>query len=131
MSTQTTLLQNERITVLIAEDQEPNYIFLKDFLEEYSCKVLLAKNGDEAVKKCREDETISVVLMDIKMPVMDGYTAAKLIKSFRPNLPIIAQTAYATRENIEKFGYVFDDYLTKPFSSELLATKINNNINRK
>ncbi len=113
-----------RFTVLIAEDQEPNYIFLQEFLSDFDCNVLLAKNGALAVEICKSNENVSVILMDIKMPVMDGFTATKIIKEFRPNLPIIAQTAYATKEDIKKFGELFDDFITKPFYSEKLAEKL-------
>jgi PAS domain S-box-containing protein len=114
-------LTHNKLTVLVAEDQEPNYVFLKEFLEDFDCKVIIAVNGKEAVQKCRENESIDFVLMDIKMPVMDGYTAAKLIREFRPLLPIVAQTAYATSQNIEKFRDAFDDYITKPYTADKLS----------
>jgi len=58
--------------------------------------------------------------MDIKMPIMDGHTAAKLIKEFRKDIPIIAQTAYALESERASFIGVFDDYLTKPLKEETL-----------
>jgi hypothetical protein len=63
--------------------------------------------------------------MDIKMPLMDGHTAAKMIRSFRPQLPIIAQTAYALEKEKEKYGHIFTSYLTKPINAEELRQKIN------
>jgi two-component system, cell cycle response regulator DivK len=62
--------------------------------------------------------------MDIKMPHMDGHTAAKLIKEFRPELPIIAQTAYALKSEIERFSDIFNDYLTKPIDENELKDKL-------
>jgi CheY-like chemotaxis protein len=56
--------------------------------------------------------------MDIRMPVMDGHTASLLIRELRPDIKIIAQTAYAINVEVEKYGDAFDDYLTKPITSE-------------
>ena len=68
--------------------------------------------------------------MDIKMPVKDGYTAAIEIKSFRPNLPVIAQTAYALDIEVEKFSGVFDAYITKPFAADKLREKITDKLSK-
>jgi CheY-like chemotaxis protein len=82
-------------TVLVAEDVEWNYKFLEILLGTYTkAKVLWAKDGVEAVKLCKEHPEIDLVLMDIQMPAMNGYEATRLIKEFRPDLPVIAQTAY-------------------------------------
>lgn len=126
-SSQKNQITNE-IIVLIAEDQEPNYLYLQELLSDFDCKIILAKNGAEAIENCINNELISVVLMDIKMPVMDGYTAAKKIKEIRPNLPIIAQTAYATKQDFIKYNHIFDDYLTKPYSTDKLAEIINKHL---
>ena len=67
--------------------------------------------------------------MDIKMPIMNGDTATKLIKEFRPDLPIIAQTAYALESECAGFIGVFDDYLTKPISENSLMEKLKLYIN--
>jgi len=111
-------------TILIAEDEYSNYQYLLALLDETNLKILYAENGQQAVDVCRKNNSIDLILMDIKMPVMDGYTAAKLIKGFRENLPIIAQTAYALENEREKFIGIFDDYITKPISAEILNQKI-------
>jgi CheY-like chemotaxis protein len=64
--------------------------------------------------------------MDINMPGMDGHTASKLIKEFRPDLPIIAQTGFALDEEKEKYSDSFDDYITKPIKTDELKKKIRN-----
>jgi len=64
--------------------------------------------------------------MDIKMPVMDGITAAKLIKEFRPDIPIVAQTAFALPSEIKQYAGIFNEYLTKP----ILQYQITNLINK-
>jgi CheY-like chemotaxis protein len=111
-------------TVLVVEDQEFNFLYLEELLIELNCNVIHSKNGREAVEACKENNDINIVLMDIRMPVMDGFTAAKLIKEFRPDLPILAQTAYATEQEIENYGKAFDDYITKPITSENLLKAI-------
>jgi CheY-like chemotaxis protein len=78
-------------------------------------RVLWAKDGLEAVSLCETDPSINLVLMDIKMPLLNGYEATKLIKNKRPDLPIVAQTAYAMisdKLEAEKAGC--DGYLSKP-----------------
>jgi CheY-like chemotaxis protein len=108
--------------ILIAEDVESNFIYLRELLNPTQVKIHWAKNGREAVEVCRENKDIRLVLMDILMPEMDGYEAARLIKKGRPDLPVIAQTAYSMEgdEYLESLKY-FDNYLTKPiWSHELL-----------
>lgn len=81
--------------ILIAEDVESNFKLLKYFLEGTNIEIIRALNGQEAVDKCLSEKNLDLVLMDIKMPVMDGHTAVKLIRKTMPDIPIIAQTAFA------------------------------------
>jgi PAS domain S-box-containing protein len=111
-------------TILIAEDEYSNFQYLLELLNEYDLKILHASNGQKALDLAKEDSSIDLILMDIKMPIMDGHTATKLIKTFRPHLPIIAQTAYALENEIESFIDVFDDYITKPINEEILKEKL-------
>jgi len=105
--------------ILIAEDVESNYIYLQEILNTTNVDLIWAKNGKEAVEICRENKEIDLVLMDILMPEMDGYEAARLIKKNRPNLPIIAQTAFSIDEQDAK--KIFDHFIIKPiWSNELL-----------
>ena len=89
-------------TILIAEDEVSNFEFLKIFFTKMNIKVLWAKNGKEAINLCDTDPSINLVLMDIKMPLLNGYDATKRIKNKRPELPVIAQTAYATLADKEE-----------------------------
>lgn len=115
-------------TILIVEDEEVNFMFIEILLLEklkIPCTVLHASNGQKAVEICKNNADIDVVLMDIKMPVMNGYEATKLIQKFRPDLPIIAQTAYSTSEDKNKalkLGFI--DFLSKPISKEALNNSI-------
>jgi len=82
--------------------------------------------GKEDVDICEENENIDLILMDIRMPVMDGYTATKKIKKIRPKIPIIAQTAYSTEEDIKKaLDAGCDDFVSKPVDQKLLKPIIN------
>ncbi|NCB98001.1 MAG: response regulator, partial [Bacteroidia bacterium] len=81
--------------ILVAEDEEYNYLYLDELLNKLGLKHIQAKDGQAAIDICRENENVTLVLMDIKMPVIDGYTAAQKIKEFSPKIPIIAQSAYA------------------------------------
>ena len=87
--------------------------------------LLIARTGVQAVEICQQHPEVDLILMDIKMPVMDGHTSAKLIREFRQKIPIIAQTAYALEKEKEKFGDIFNMYLTKPIDAEELKQTIN------
>jgi PAS domain S-box-containing protein len=112
-------------TLLIAEDEDSNFMLLEELLSGLNIHIIRAVNGFDAVEICRTNTHIDLVLMDIKMPVMDGYEATKQIKGFMPNLPIIAQTAYSTDIDKSKAlacGCI--DFLSKPIKRELLFSKI-------
>jgi CheY-like chemotaxis protein len=85
-------------------------------------EILHAHNGQEAIEMCRENDDIKLVLMDLKMPVMDGASAAKQIRKFRPDLPIVVQTAYFPEP--DKMN-VFDDLISKPIRMNDLIEKVN------
>ena len=88
-----------KLTFLIAEDEEVNFMFMEILLLEklkIDCHIIHAKNGKEAVEICQNNANIDLVLMDLKMPILTGFEATKLIKEFRPNLPIIALSAYSS-----------------------------------
>jgi PAS domain S-box-containing protein len=112
-------------TILIAEDVEDSFLFLQIVLEKSGHRVIWAKNGEEAVQLCKENNTIDLVLMDINMPVMKGYEATREIKKLRPQLPIIAQTAFAIAGDRKKsIAAGCDDYISKPINKKMLLDKI-------
>lgn len=118
---------NKKACILIAEDEDTNFFVLDLFLRKaFSVNTLRAHNGVEAINACRENPNISLVLMDIKMPVMDGIEATKQIKAMRPDLPIIAVTAYALSGDEQKLLQAgCDDYIAKPVRKLELLKKIN------
>jgi len=97
-----------------------NFIYLETLLTDIlhvECKILHAKNGQEAVDICKQNDAIQIVLMDIKMPVMCGCEATRQIREFKPDLPIIAQTAFSAQEDIEKtLGSGCNEVLSKPIN---------------
>lgn len=112
-------------TVLIAEDVNDNFLFLKTYLRKTKINVLWAKDGQEAIDMCLKDSSIDIVLMDIRMPNVDGYEATTEIKKTQPKMPIIAQTAYALNSDYQKvFDSGCDDYITKPILGSSLLDKM-------
>ena len=111
-------------TILVAEDVASNYLFIDILLRSKNYNVLHAMNGYEAVETVRQ-QAVDLVLMDLKMPVMDGLTAIEKIREFKPDLPIIVLTASILPSNRETAFHVgCNDYMTKPFDSKFLMETI-------
>ena len=111
------LIHGGKKTILIAEDEINNFLLLEVYLSKLNHTIIHAFNGKEAVEKCRSGEKIDLVIMDIKMPVMDGYEATRRIKELYPELPVIAQTAFAYQADREKAMLAgCDDYMSKPIN---------------
>jgi len=116
-------------TILIVEDEEFNRIYFEELLNQINCKVVIAKNGIEAVEICKKNASIDLVLMDIKMPLMNGLSCFIAIKKIRPNLPIIAQTAFALLGDKKKsLENGCDDYVAKPVKKDTLVKLINKHL---
>jgi len=112
-------------TILIAEDESVNYRFFEEIFEDTYVNLIWAQNGLEAVDFFKENNQIDLVLMDIKMPIMNGYDATKAIKQIKPNIPIIAQTSYALIGDETKAREAgCDDYIHKPIDINNLMKKI-------
>ena len=120
---------NNRV-VLITEDEEVNFFYLKTLLKKTEARILRAKNGKEAVDIIAEHKGgVDLILMDINMPVMDGYEAMRIIKSKHPDLPIIAQTAYTLNNDRHKcLKAGFNDYIAKPINRVALFRMVNDNL---
>lgn len=117
----TELNDSKKKTILIVEDDKSSYEYLKVILAKFDSNIIWAKNGKIAVENCKEMTEIDLVLMDINMPVMNGYEATKQIKNFKPDLPIIAQTAYAIIGDRQlSLDAGCDDYISKPIKREKL-----------
>lgn len=112
--------------ILIAEDEASNFRYLEMVLTKTKAKIVWAKDGTEAIKLCEEHEP-DLILMDIKMPHMDGLEATKEIKKNYPEIPIIAQTAFAM-ENDEHLSLEAgcNSYLSKPIKANILIQTLSN-----
>ena len=112
-------------TILIAEDDQINYLLLVELLAKTGLTILHAKTGREAIDICLS-RSLDLILMDIKMPDLDGYQATKIIKQKFPNLKVIAQTAYAHPSDERKAKEAgCDDYIAKPIIKEQLFKTMN------
>jgi PAS domain S-box-containing protein len=111
--------------ILVAEDEQNNYLFIEEALKRTGANIIWAKDGAIALEHVKNNPKIDIVLMDIKMPNMDGYQATREIKKIRKNLPVIAQTAYAmSNERNLSIQAGCDEYLTKPIRPKKLLKKI-------
>lgn len=103
--------------ILIAEDVDANYKFVSAVLRKTNVKLTWVKNGRDAVDAVIENDKFDLILMDLRMPIMDGYKASEHIKTIQPKIPIVALTAFAVEGDMEKaLEAGCDDYLTKPIN---------------
>lgn len=112
----------KKLKILIAEDEDVADEYLTIILRKSSKEILHAKSGEDTIKLCRKNPDLDLILMDIKMPGMDGYEATREIRKFNTDVTIIAQTAYALAGDREKaLAAGCDDYVSKPIKqNELL-----------
>ena len=117
--------QLKNVTILLVEDDESALYFLEELLKNRCKKILEARNGREAVELCKSNPEIDLILMDIKMPELDGFEATRLIREFNQKVIIIGQTAYALVGDKKKvIDAGCNDYITKPINRNELFDKI-------
>jgi CheY-like chemotaxis protein len=120
------------LTVLIAEDEATSDLFLTHILKATFRNILHATTGTETVETIRKNPNIDLILMDIKMPLMNGYEATKIIRSFNKDVVIIAQTAYALSGDREKaLEAGCNDYIAKPIKKDLLFSILRHYLTKK
>ena len=113
--------------ILIAEDVIENYELLQILLKDAQPILFYAEDGEKAVEICNTNDSIDLILMDIRMPVMDGFEATREIRKFRPNLPIMAVTAYALAEDkVRCLEAGCNDIILKPIDKNKLLQGIKN-----
>ncbi|RXR17870.1 response regulator [Flavobacterium amnicola] len=113
------------IKVLIADDEEISFMLLKKLMQKGDVEIIRAKNGEEAYEIYKSNPDINLILMDLRMPQVDGYVAAQLIKSESPDIPIIAQSAYSFKDDKENVSKSFNGYLSKPVSKKEFEEVVN------
>ena len=114
-----------RLKIIIADDDESSGVYLSVVVQKFSREILLVKTGAEAVEACRSNTDADLLLLDLKMPVMGGLEACRLIRKFNKDVVIIAQTAYALvgdREQAIEAGC--NDYIAKPYKTKDLREVI-------
>jgi hypothetical protein len=131
-SNKITCMENEFLKgrkILIVEDDPSSKLYLNKILEKTGVILLNAGDGQEAIDIALENPDIDIILMDIQLPVMDGYTSAEKIREFRENIIIIAQTAYGLMGDKEKIiDSGFNDFVIKPIFSKNLIEKLVNSL---
>jgi hypothetical protein len=121
---------NTRLTILIAEDDENSYLHLSILLNDYARNIIRKTNGADTVEYFKNNQDVDLILMDVKMPVMDGYQATSEIRKFNSEVVIIAQTAYALEgDNVKALTAGCNDYITKPIKTEALNSVLSKYFN--
>ena len=116
--------------ILIVEDNDANYMIFNAYLKVTGLQLIWVKTGEEAVTYCDNYDSIDLVLMDIKLPGMDGYEATRKIRALRKNVPIIAQTAYAMDSDRQRsIDAGCDDFISKPILKDKLYNLLSNYLN--
>ena len=118
-------INSSQNVVLVAEDDDISYALIEILLSKQGNKVLRAYNGKQALQLFKENPNISLILMDLKMPIMDGYEATREIRKTNTEVPIIAQTAYALAGDDKKaLAAGCNDYVSKPIKRDNLMEKV-------
>jgi CheY-like chemotaxis protein len=117
---------SQKYCILIADDESLNHLYYREILDDNTYDIIYAENGIDAISAFKENhDKVSLILMDMKMPDMDGFTATAEIRKFDTKIPIIAQTAYAYRDDYQKaLDAGCNDYISKPIHEEELNDKI-------
>jgi PAS domain S-box-containing protein len=119
------LTQGKNLKILIAEDDEISEVLINIMVQRFGNEIISVRTGTDAVAACQNYPDIDLVLMDIRMPEMDGYEATRQIRKFNKDVVILAQTAYALEGDKEKaLSAGCNDYLSKPILAEELKNKI-------
>ncbi|MCD6112981.1 MAG: response regulator [Bacteroidales bacterium] len=123
-------LETKNKTILIVDDIKINYLLIKVMLKKLNVSLKWVDNGLKAVEECKKNKNIILVLMDYRMPVMNGYEAALQIKKRRKDLPIISQSANLLKETNPQIDInIYDGFIKKPIIQEKLLSIITKYIN--
>jgi PAS domain S-box-containing protein len=119
----------KRFNILIAEDDEMSYLYIVNVLADLDCEIFRSTTGAETVEFCRNHPDVDLILMDVKMPLMNGYEATRQIREMNHKVVIVAQTAYALTGDKEKaMAAGCDNYVAKPIAKSVLRSMISRHI---
>ena len=114
------------LRILVAEDDNVNFMLIKQMLKSEKIEVIRAEDGQVAINLCIENPDFDMIFMDIRMPIKDGHQAFESIREFNPKIPIVAQTSYSFPEEIDKIVKTgFDDYISKPLDKNAILSLVN------
>ena len=120
------LILDESIKILVAEDDNVNFLLIKQMLKSDKIQVVRAIDGQQAIDICKENTNFDMIFMDIRMPNKNGHEAFESIRKFNPKIPIVAQTSYSFPEEIAKIVTTgFDDYISKPLNKDAILGLVN------
>ncbi|MBN2612270.1 MAG: response regulator [Bacteroidales bacterium] len=112
--------------ILVVDDEEINWLLIKDIFEDTNANMRWARVGQEAIDLVASGEHYDLILMDMKMPILDGFDTTREIKKINRDIPVIAQTAYAMpEERIKCTQAGCDNYLSKPIEMNVLLNMVN------
>jgi len=115
----------KKLKILIVEDDLNSMMLLLVYVKSFSKEIIQACNGEEAISLCKDNPDIDLVLMDVRIPILDGYEATKQIRTFNKDVVIIAQTAFAIYgERVNALAAGCNDYISKPLHRDSLLKLI-------
>ena len=116
----------KRRKILVVEDDESSSFLINEILKHTGVDIAYTSDGNEAVDYIKSNPNTDLILMDIHLPVKDGFAATKEIKNIKKKIVVIAQTAYAFSSDRDKAREAgCDDFITKPLNPYLLLSKLN------
>ena len=117
--------------ILVVDDEELNWLLIKDIFDDTNAVLTWARVGQEAIDLVASGELYDIILMDMKMPFLDGFDTTRAIKKLNSSIPVIAQTAFAMPEEQKKCVEAgCDNYLSKPIEMSVLLDMVDKYLNR-
>ena len=125
------LILDESIKILVAEDDNVNFMLIKQMLKSDKIQVIRAVDGQQAIDICKENGNFDMIFMDIRMPNKNGHEAFESIREFNPKIPIVAQTSYSFPEEIDKIVKTgFNDYISKPLNKDAILGLVEKHVKK-
>lgn len=123
-------MKTRKTNILLADDDYLNYLFLREVLSSEEFNIVYVENGFKAVEECRANKDIDLILMDLKMPNLSGAEAIEKIRSFNKDIPIIVQSAYSDKSELDSLK-VFEGiyFVHKPYNEDVLVEKVRGILN--
>ncbi len=119
--------KKQKYTILLADDDYLNNLYYREILPIDKFEIIFVSNGKDAILECKDNSAIDLVLMDMRMPQIDGMRAIRKIRQFNKKLPILIQSAYLSADDLKAVACIDAiDFISKPIKEDELIQKINN-----